>query len=443
MTLLPVLFSTAHALDITSVGGGAREIGLGRAYTAMTGESESLFVNPAGLAKIGTAELTTMYALLSQDVNYNALSLAIPVKFGVIGIGYIGGYTSGLSQTTIEASGRISATGGYNYGSNIGAISFARQVNKRLSLGISGKYYTKGSSQLSGSLGSGGSVDVGLVYEVNPKINIGASVQNIVNTGMGWGSGVTEGINRKAKLGVLLRPNENIRILFDGEGEENKSVVFKGGFEADIKKNLSLRFGMEEIGLNGSENYVNYSAGVGMRLKGIRFDYAYYYDSMLTYNSTHYASVSIPFISPRMRQKQVFSDVAIDSEGFYELDYLYKSGVVKGSAHDGKFRPDQIITRGEYVVMVMDAKGVKEKIAVDERQIFKDVPESYWGAKQIGQAYDMGYIVGNTDGTFRPDESITKLQSDMILHDLGEKERISDLRRISVAKMVYRKLNSK
>jgi hypothetical protein len=41
---------------------------------------------------------------------------------------------------------------------------------------------------------------------------------------------------------------------------------------------------------------------------------------------------------------------------------------------------------------------------------FSDVPASFWGYSYIETAYAHGIISGYTDGTFRPDNSVTRAQ---------------------------------
>jgi len=147
--------SSAIGADIMQIGAGARSISMGRAYAGELGDVNSMFINPAGLSAINTFELSSMYVNFAGDVSYTLLSAAYPFRFGVIGVGYLGAFSGDLALTTIESTGRIGADGVFNYASNIMSVSYAGNPSDQLSLGLSGKYYSKGSPQVSGANGSG------------------------------------------------------------------------------------------------------------------------------------------------------------------------------------------------------------------------------------------------------------------------------------------------
>ncbi|MFH1826643.1 MAG: PorV/PorQ family protein [bacterium] len=83
-------------------------------------------------------------------------------------------------------------------------------------------------------------------------------------------------------------------------------------------------------------------------------------------------------------------------------------GLVNGYP-DGTFRPEKALTRAELATMLVRAKG----LPLPERRankIFKDVNPSFWGAKYVEVAYKAGLIKGYPDGSFRPNNRITKAE---------------------------------
>ncbi|WP_309122078.1 S-layer homology domain-containing protein [Paenibacillus sp.] len=72
---------------------------------------------------------------------------------------------------------------------------------------------------------------------------------------------------------------------------------------------------------------------------------------------------------------------------------------------DGMFRPDGALTRAETAAMIARIKGLKSLDA----EGYSDVPASHWAYRYIRQASAEGYMVG-FDGKFRPDEPITKAE---------------------------------
>ncbi|MFA5104314.1 MAG: hypothetical protein WC527_03990 [Candidatus Margulisiibacteriota bacterium] len=288
-----VILAPVMAADIELIGAGARSISLGRAYVGEIGDSNSIFSNPAGLGGIGTMELSSMFANFAGDVTYTNLNAAIPTEYGNIGIGYLGARVGNLVFTTIEANGRIGSAGEFSYGSNIIAVAYSRKLWESTYLGITGKYYNDGSSQVAN--GSGASIDIGAIYKFNDKLRLGLSGQNILNTGMKWDTGITDPIPYNLKAGLIYQPNDVFEGLLDVEQTQGRPMLVKAGLETKIWKNVGIRIGAEQMTQGQGENYFNYSAGVGLAVDRFRVDYAYYRDMLVSDNSTHFVSFTIDF----------------------------------------------------------------------------------------------------------------------------------------------------
>lgn len=81
---------------------------------------------------------------------------------------------------------------------------------------------------------------------------------------------------------------------------------------------------------------------------------------------------------------------------------------------DGTFKPDQTITRAEYVKIVNNFFGyVSENDFSGEK--FSDVSKDSWYAKYVFEAVERGYITGYPDGTFKPQEPIRRQEATVIL----------------------------
>jgi len=72
---------------------------------------------------------------------------------------------------------------------------------------------------------------------------------------------------------------------------------------------------------------------------------------------------------------------------------------------DGTFRPDGNLTRAETAAMIARIKGLKNVDAAG----YSDVPASHWAAGYIRQVTAEGYMIG-FEGKFRPDDPITKAE---------------------------------
>jgi len=287
--------SSAMCADIMQIGAGARSISLGRAYVGELGDANSMLLNPAGINRIATFELSSMYANLAGDVSYTMINAALPTQFGVVGFGYTGSSVGDLMITTMEDTGRIGSIGSFNYGSNVMYVSYAGQPSENLSLGISGKYYSKGASQISGGTGAGMSVDLGAIYKVNDNLRLGLSGQNLFNTGIKWEDGINEPIPYNLRAGMVLTPNDKLTVMLDAEKQQGSQVLFKAGSEFNIWKALWVRGGAEQMSQGEGQSYINYTGGVGLKIGELKIDYAYYRDTLVLDNSTHFVSLTIDF----------------------------------------------------------------------------------------------------------------------------------------------------
>jgi len=104
----------------------------------------------------------------------------------------------------------------------------------------------------------------------------------------------------------------------------------------------------------------------------------------------------------------VFTDLAYASWATDSIMTLYKSGVISYPA-DGKFRPNDNITREEFVKMLVCAFG--ETAPYSEHR-FTDEAEGAWYNAYLNKAYALGITKGYPDGSFGIGERISR--EDMI-----------------------------
>ena len=88
----------------------------------------------------------------------------------------------------------------------------------------------------------------------------------------------------------------------------------------------------------------------------------------------------------------------------------YKYGVLRGD-EDGSIRPQGIITRAEMVAIVIRSLNVQ---VADTASKFNDVDGSEWYAKDIAAASELGLVNGYEDGSFKPENTITRAEAFVI-----------------------------
>jgi hypothetical protein len=74
---------------------------------------------------------------------------------------------------------------------------------------------------------------------------------------------------------------------------------------------------------------------------------------------------------------------------------------------DGTFRPDEPVTRAQYAAMVRRAFS---QSSVRNATSFVDVPANYWAAAAIREADMMGFLSGYPGNVFLPDQNIPRAQ---------------------------------
>ncbi|MBR4015370.1 MAG: S-layer homology domain-containing protein, partial [Anaerotignum sp.] len=121
-----------------------------------------------------------------------------------------------------------------------------------------------------------------------------------------------------------------------------------------------------------------------------------------------------------------FSDVKATSWYNEAVSSMANGGYVVGYP-DGTFGGGKNITRAEFVTMLVNFMGISEGTAV-----FSDVKESHWAYKQIATA-SKGLVSGYPDGTFRPDQPITRAEAVSILNRIlnrgvNETSRLGDFK---------------
>lgn len=84
------------------------------------------------------------------------------------------------------------------------------------------------------------------------------------------------------------------------------------------------------------------------------------------------------------------------------IDLLIAKGLLTGYA-DGTFRPDSGLTRAEAIKVIATYMGLE-----GQTSNFTDVSSTHWANKYIGAAAGSGLMNGYSDGTFRPNDKISR-----------------------------------
>ncbi|MEG1441119.1 MAG: S-layer homology domain-containing protein, partial [Oscillospiraceae bacterium] len=104
---------------------------------------------------------------------------------------------------------------------------------------------------------------------------------------------------------------------------------------------------------------------------------------------------------------------------------------------DGKFAPDNSVTRGEFVKMISNVLNLPKPETIPE---FKDVNPDDWYYEAVSMASEKGYVVGFNE-MFNPNDPISRQDIAVIINRvildknvdimLGEKKSFTDADDIS------------
>lgn len=88
------------------------------------------------------------------------------------------------------------------------------------------------------------------------------------------------------------------------------------------------------------------------------------------------------------------------------IDWAYENGVMAGIG-DNQFDPNGLVTRAQTVQVLYALYG---KPSVTYSNAFSDVPSGKWYTNAVIWAADSGVAAGYSDGTFRPNDTVTRQQ---------------------------------
>lgn len=108
-----------------------------------------------------------------------------------------------------------------------------------------------------------------------------------------------------------------------------------------------------------------------------------------------------------------FEDVPADAWYAKSVNTLASMGIISGVG-ENRFEPERSITRAEFTSMAMKfTKG-----ALDGTNVFSDVHSGDWFYEAVVGSIQYGWIEGYEDGTFRPENWITRVEVTSIVNKM-------------------------
>lgn len=289
--------------DPMVIGGGARPLGMGRAFTAVADDADAPFLNPAGIAGLKGPQAMGMFTNLMGEVYYAEFCGAIPASFGTVGAGYV---ITGVNQIPTQVG---SSTVYTDYYDSLLLLTYSTPLSRyfgygrNVFAGINFKVFSRGFTGGVNESALGTSVDIGLKLVATPYLSFGVCRQNVLPVALGgvvrWSSGAEEAVAGITKFGIAVKPIQwqgNILLVADIDmpASSARPTTMHFGGEWKMHPNLVVRSGFDQSvdASTSSKTNWNPTYGISLLASGFRIDYAYhaYYNDLSM--ATSYVSLS-------------------------------------------------------------------------------------------------------------------------------------------------------
>lgn len=232
---------------------GARSGALLNASTTIC-DNWSYFNNPGSLGKVTTFSAGISYEnrYLLADLQNQALAIAMPTKWGVFSLGT-------LHQGNVQYK---------NFRSGLG---YALQLAEHFSAGVQFNYQ---GLRLPNYYGSSHTVtaEAGILVNINPKWNFGASVFNLGQNKLSDYKG--DRYSTTLRIGTGFLPSKSVKILAEIDKDIDGPISVKGALEYEVYKNFNFRLGV-------GNQPVAMAFGFGYRWNEFSFDLSTSYHQVL------------------------------------------------------------------------------------------------------------------------------------------------------------------
>ena len=325
-------------------------------------------------------EPTVLKPKFSANITFNA-------NGGVVSANNAETYVVGISKITTLPSASKS---GYVFNGWFTAVSGGTQVtyDGLKTANVPATVYAQYTVRSSGGGGGGGGG--------------GGTPTNTITVKKDDGATVTPGGDKDGKVSVPSGSDKNFTIKAD-DGYTITDVIVDGKSQGPKD---SYKF------TNVRENHT-LEVKVAKMLTGDHIAYIKGYPDGGVHPEANITRAEVSAIFYRLLTDSARDQYAASSSRFAdannswaakEIATLTNAGILKGY-NDGTFRPDASITRAEFAAIASRF----DKLSGGTKT-FSDVPSSHWAYAAITSAAEKGWVNGYSDGTFRPENAITRAE---------------------------------
>ena len=281
--------TSQYAGDPLLLGAGARALGMGSAYVALSFDATAVYWNPAGLAPAAynfdssssrlKREIHLQHAeQFGGSVNHDIFASRLPIRKGGIGLGIVRAGVDGIALTGLEDPDRpigpdnrpviIDKIGTADY---VFRIAYGRHITDKLRLGAGLKVIRR---DLSVGVGTGFGLDIGLLYLPTSAFRIGATIRDLTKTRIAFPDGISDHIAPSLLIGIAFQRRVlggDITVglstlLNDKKSAQEKTRSIQLGTEYRLQHRLAFRLGYKDG---------HFTAGTGLQLRRFGVDLAF------------------------------------------------------------------------------------------------------------------------------------------------------------------------
>jgi len=301
--VVPLAFSADYSgttgFSFLNLPVGARATAMGQAFTSVPNDVQGLVYNPASLATMAASQLSFQHLTYVQDVDQEAIAFGHAGRDEEMSWGLssnylsVGNITRTVSTPPSSGDGFTEAGSFSTYDMALG-LSAAAPVAEDIKAGGTVKFLRE---SLADASASAGAVDGGILYRVSDEHswNLGAAIQNVgfasrfADAAVKLPAAFRAGTSGQPFAQWLLCADYVKRVDTKGEADFGAEVTPR----RFISLRLGYRYAMTSPDMGGLSNF---SAGVGLRVKQISFDYAFI--PLGDLGTTHRISVNYRFLPP-------------------------------------------------------------------------------------------------------------------------------------------------
>jgi hypothetical protein len=255
-------------------GAGARSLGMGRAFLAVSDDASATYWNPAAMVQLERKELMGLQAQLAGETNFTFLSYVSPgSKSSAWGFNMTTLSSAGFDKVSVKLDPsapadspsylNVEKTGSFAVSQQAMTFAYGKQVTSKLSMGLALHKITNTVDTFSQAFTS---VDASIFSKVNQNYRFGMAIRNAISQAPG---------NSNDRLPLTVRignaysmMNQRLTLAADINSSKYAGFGWNVGGEYQLTHRTAFRMGLE----NRYGAIAETTAGLGFKFTSFNLD---------------------------------------------------------------------------------------------------------------------------------------------------------------------------